>query len=225
MLARYGATSSNFVRLPGFDDDSIRQFFPAAECSAAFDRSPASAVAGIQRHRGSPMRKLFRRFLVKDKEGATAIEFALLALPFFIMLFGVMEVALMFFTDSTLSAALQTSVREIRTGSAQSAALNINSFKAKVCNNMAYAFNCSTDLLIRADVLTDMSSVNYATAVSAGTISVTEGFNIGGTGDFVLVQAFLPWSRILTMYGTNDATLADGRYVLAAAALFKNEPF
>ena len=171
------------------------------------------------------MMRLIRRFLVKDKQGATAIEFALLAMPFFIMLFGVMEVALMFFTDSTLSAALQTSVREIRTGSAQTAALDINGFKAKVCNNMAYAFNCSTDLLIRADVLTDMSSVNYATAISSGKIAVTEGFDIGSSGDFVLVQAFLPWSRILTMYGTNDATLADGRYVLAAATLFKNEPF
>lgn len=171
------------------------------------------------------MQRLFRRFLVKDKQGASAIEFALLAMPFFIMLFGVMEVAFMFFVDSTLSAALQTSVRSVRTGSAQTAALDLKGFKAKVCDNMAYAFNCNTDLLVRADVLTDMSSVTYATAVSSGNIAVTESFDIGKSGDYVLVQAFLPWSRILTMYGTNDATLADGRYVLAAATLFKNEPF
>jgi len=47
------------------------------------------------------MRRI-RRYL-KNKEGTAAIEFAILAIPFFMLLFAVLELAIVFFINSTLN--------------------------------------------------------------------------------------------------------------------------
>jgi len=64
------------------------------------------------------MRRI-RRYL-KNKEGTAAIEFAILAIPFFMLLFAVLELAVVFFINSTLNHAVSEAGRQIRTGNFQS---------------------------------------------------------------------------------------------------------
>lgn len=85
----------------------------------------------------------------KDKEGATAIEFALLALPFFALLFAILELAIIFFISSTLNFAVSEAGRQIRTGNYQNCGKD--SFKRLVCNNMLTVGDCQNRL--RIDVL------------------------------------------------------------------------
>ena len=92
------------------------------------------------------MRKLHS--ILKNKEGATAIEFAMLVLPFSLMLFVILEIALIFFIDSALDSALNKTARFVRVGTAQSQAWTLDDFKEEVCANMAYYFNCSSSLLV-----------------------------------------------------------------------------
>ena len=168
--------------------------------------------------------KTFRRF-IDNRKGSAAIEFAILALPFLVVIFAIIELAMMYFVDSALDAALHKAVRQVRVGSAKTNAWNISNFKTAVCTDLAYSFSCADDLLVRASVITDMSSVSRVSAANKGVLSVTEDFNIGASGDYVLVQAFLPWDPVLKLYPFAGARLNDGRYVLGAAELFKNEPF
>lgn len=165
------------------------------------------------------------RSLIRDENGATAIEFALLVLPFFALVFAILEVALMFFIDSTLDAALQRTAREVRIGTAASEGWDLADFKAEVCANMVLAFECTEHLLVRTVVMTDFSSATLVSGVSGNVISVTESFSAGASSDYMLIQAFLPWDSVLGFAGVNAHTLADGSYVLAAASLFRNEPF
>ena len=54
-----------------------------------------------------------------DRRGAAAVEFALIALPFFMLLFGKLELGLLFMASTTIESAADTSGRRIRTGVSQ----------------------------------------------------------------------------------------------------------
>ncbi len=68
---------------------------------------------------GKPARRglLLRRF-GRDRRGATAIEFALIALPFFALMMAILETFLTFFASQTIETAVNRGARLIRTGQA-----------------------------------------------------------------------------------------------------------
>lgn len=161
----------------------------------------------------------------RERDGAAAIEFSILALPFFIVVFGILDVAMMFFIDGSLDSALHMAAREVRTGQSAKEKWDITRFKKEVCDGMALAFGCQKNLLVTTKVMSDFSTVTFTPAVSGGTLKVQEGFANGAPSDYVLIQAFLPWPSWLAPLGIETAHLPDGRYVLSATALFRNEPF
>lgn len=174
--------------------------------------------------RAGPFASLGR--LLADRKGVAAIEFALLALPLFILIFTIIEVSLMFFVNSALDASVQKISRMIRTGEAASSKISLTSFKAKICNDMLLSFGCSDNLVVKVDVLSDISTVASTDPIdSSGKLAVTETYNIGKGTDYILVQAFLPWNVVVNYFSLSNAKLSDGRYLLGSSALFRNEPF
>ena len=62
------------------------------------------------------------------------LEFALIALPLFILIFGILEVGLqMYWGTYELDNATLTAARLIRTGQAQTANLSQDAIIAKIC--------------------------------------------------------------------------------------------
>jgi Flp pilus assembly protein TadG len=154
--------------------------------------------------------------LLANRDGVAAIEFAFLALPLFMLIF-----------DSSIDASVQKISRTIRTGEVASSKAPLAAFKAKICDDMLLLFDCSNSLLVKVDVISDLSTAASANPIdSGGNLTVTETFNVGTAGDYVLVQAFLPWG-----FGSNfsplssSSKLSDGRYLLGSSVLFRNEPF
>jgi Flp pilus assembly protein TadG len=172
----------------------------------------------------SIIQKLTRKF-ARDRKGSAAIEFAILALPFFVVIFAIAEIAVMYFVDSGLDAALHKAVRQVRVGVAKSGSWDVAKFKEVVCSELSFSFDCASKLKVRATLVTDMSSVTRASPISAGSLSVTEDFNLGDSSSYVLVQAFLPWNPTFKLYSISSAQLSDGSYVLGSSELIKNEPF
>ena len=165
------------------------------------------------------------RSLTKDRKGSAAIEFAILALPFFVVIFAIAEIAVMYFVDSGLDAALHKAVRQVRVGVAKSGSWNVEKFKDVVCGELSYSFNCASQLKVRATIITNMASITKASPITEGNLAVTEDFSLGDSGSYVLVQAFLPWNPTFKLYTISSAKLSDGSYVLGSAELIKNEPF
>ena len=91
------------------------------------------------------MRRI-RRYL-KNNEGTAAIEFAILAIPFFALLFAVLELAIVFFINSTLNHSVSEAGRLIRTGNFQACGTQAK-FKELVCANMSGLGNCENRLRI-----------------------------------------------------------------------------
>lgn len=163
--------------------------------------------------------------LRRDARGAAAVEFALLILPFFIIIFVIIQISLMFFVETALEGALTKTARKVRTGAATTNAWTITSFKSDLCANLALSFGCSSKVLVVGTVVTNMASVPRSSPTSNGVLTVTEKYTNGSSGDYVLFQVYLPWKPMLPMYNFVGPTLKDGTYILAAALLFKNEPF
>ena len=67
----------------------------------------------------SPVKKGILRRLRADNAGATAIEFGIVAAPFFALMLALIEVSLVFFGTFTLENAVDKTSRMIRTGQAQ----------------------------------------------------------------------------------------------------------
>lgn len=85
-----------------------------------------------------------------DREGATAVEFAILVIPFSAMLFAIIELGIVFFIQATMGNAMQEASREVRTGQFQSAGGLAAAFEQKVCDHMAGVGSCSN---LRVDVV------------------------------------------------------------------------
>lgn len=163
--------------------------------------------------------------LLSDRKGAAAVEFALLIFPLSMLIFAVIEVSIMFFAASSLDASVQKISRMIRTGEASSSNMSLTDFKAKICADMFLTFSCSSELLIKVDVISNLSGVTSTAPIDGtGNLAVTETFAIGKASDYMLVQAFLPWSSVVNYFTYSNAKLADGRYLLGATVLFRNEP-
>lgn len=163
--------------------------------------------------------------IIRSKDGAAAVEFSLLVMPFLIIIFGILDIALMFFVDGALDFALNKASREVRTGKASIEGWQLPKFKQRVCDDLALSFDCEDKLLVTTQVMHDFSSITLTNPVKNRALVVKESFAAGDPGDYILIQAFLPWTSWLAPLGLETAHLEDGRYVLAATALFRNEPY
>src|SRR3712207_5954512 len=85
------------------------------------------------------------------REGAAAVEFAMVVGPFLFMIFAVLELALVSLVSSPWDTAAERAARRIRTGEVQVAGEGQSAFKDRVCEGMSWlAANCQAAL--RVDV-------------------------------------------------------------------------
>lgn len=102
------------------------------------------------------MRRRYIRLLKKykeDRDGATALEFAILAVPFLTILFGIIELAVVFFLNSSLTHAMHETARDVRTGEFQGTCGDAAQFKTQVCDRLAIG-KCEN---LRIDVVSSPS--------------------------------------------------------------------
>src|SRR5262245_4504301 len=79
--------------------------------------------------------RALRRF-GRAKRGAAALEFGLVALPFFLLMFGLGEISMMGLAQTSLDYAVGETARRIRTGESQSAGTSYSGIQTQLCNQM-----------------------------------------------------------------------------------------
>lgn len=167
-----------------------------------------------------------------QEDGATAIEFALLAIPFFTLLFAILELAVIFFISSTLNHAVSEAGREIRTGNFQNCGQA--AFKASVCRKMAGLGNCNKRL--RLDVVSDNSFGSITVplppdppvAIPGDPVPAIPdgGFVETGASSPVVVRGLYYHKLILPPQMTRLENMpGKGVHLITATTAFKNEPF
>jgi Flp pilus assembly protein TadG len=168
---------------------------------------------------------LIRRFVLQE-EAISTVEFGMLAAPFVAALFAILQTALIFFAGQALETAAATSARLIFTGQAQLNGWSAAQFKAQVCNDIKGLFNCASGVYVDVENYATFSAMNTAMPITNGTLNTGAlGYNPGGPGSIVMLRLYYQYPVYMNLLGFNLSNLNGGFNLLAATAVFRNEPY
>ena len=179
-------------------------------------------------------KKFCARMTVDSRKGSAAIEFAFVAPVFFAILLGIFEVGIMFFAQSMLQNGVSDVARLIRTGQAQAAGTDKDAFRTALCDKISALIPCDSNLLVDVEAFPSYGGVNQAspfnnpdaTNVQDRTLNTgLNNFSTGNACDVVLVRAFYTWPLYTPGLTSYLANVTGNKYLLSAAATFRNEPF
>jgi Flp pilus assembly protein TadG len=181
---------------------------------------PAASRAGRKLAR-------FARKLTRREDGATAIEFGIVVIPFLALLFAIIEIALVFFAGQVLETAVADSSRLILTGQAQTGGFNQTQFKNEVCNRLYALFDCQANLKIDVQKYSSFGGANLTKPLdNNGNVDTSSfGYNPGAACDIVIVRVVYEWSTFVRYFGLDMADLPNGKRLLMSTTAFRNEPF
>ena len=174
-----------------------------------------------------PARRLGARFR-RDEGGFTAVEFAMVAMPFLMLLFGTITVGLYFFTTFSLENAVEKAARQIRTGQAQTANKTTSEFKNDVCDNVPAFVDCNGKLRVNVASFSSFGSITAPSCTDSGGNLIPDPAPTtvpGAAGDVVLVTVCYEWELANLMPFLELGKMANGSALIQASTTFRTEPY
>ena len=141
------------------------------------------------------------------------------------MIYAIFQIGTVFIAQQVLQTAVTKSARLVMTGQAQSASMTTGQFQQDVCNNTMYMFTCA-NLKVNIQKFTSFSTMTQLNPLQNGIFNnASLSYNTGGVGDIMLVQVFYQWPVFIGPLGFNMSNMNGNYRLLAATAVFRNEPF
>lgn len=180
------------------------------------------------RSRRSQPRTIRRGFfarLLAARDGSAAVEFGMVALPFCLMMFAILELGLVFVTDSVLENAAIETGRLIRTGQASAQNMTAAQFKTSLCGRMSiFAPDCAARASVDVRVIPQFQVIP-PDPMAGGTFNAGAlTYSNGNPGDIVLVRVWYRQPLLTTFLAQGLSRLNDGAAMLTATTAFRNEP-
>ncbi len=163
----------------------------------------------------------------RDEDGAVAVEFGILAIPFFLIIVAILETAVIFLASQALDNAVGDSVRLIRTGQAQEAGFTMTDFRQELCNRNVGLLDCDK-IKIRVRVLEDFNAASIDLPIDPddGSWVIVEQYDDGVGNDIIIAETYYLWPTFLDFFGFNMTSIeGTNKRLLGAARVWKNEPF
>jgi Flp pilus assembly protein TadG len=178
----------------------------------------------------SRLARFVRRFR-RAEGGVTAVEFGLISLPLMLMIFGLLELAMVFLVGATLDTATEIASRQIRTGEFQTSGGNTQTdFKNLVCGQMAWlSGQCAANLWIDVRTFSTFNGLATAPPVNTQTFAPPAGlcFSAGQPTDIVLVRAYFEWALFTPLLNNALENMGggSGKRLITSTTAFRNEPY
>ncbi|MGN6551392.1 MAG: TadE/TadG family type IV pilus assembly protein [Pararhizobium sp.] len=193
-----------------------------------------------KRPQGRPAGPFERLRLSRD--GAAAIEFAILALPFFLIVFAIIETFVAYAGEQLLENSVDTLAREIRTGEityaqGRSSDETADQFRTALCNEISIMMRCAASGAADQNLYINVQQFNPATAIPTtvpmknGDLDTTGfGFAPGKAQTYNMVRAYYRWPIIVDLVRPYLANVGKdgphgGDYLMVATSIFKNENY
>ncbi|MDD7910100.1 pilus assembly protein [Pseudovibrio exalbescens] len=165
----------------------------------------------------------------RAKDGVTAVEFALIAVPLFMIIFAIVELGLLFFAEQALNNATMNAARMIRTGQAQTMNIGADDFRNMICDGTA-GLLCSKPEQLHIDVRTYDSFAKISETPPLidpddKTFTPPSNFQMGSSSSVVMVRVIYEWPMLTNWMKDAFQDTADGDRLLVSTVIFKNEPF
>jgi Flp pilus assembly protein TadG len=179
------------------------------------------------------LKRRFRRRLlgafVKNRDGSTAIEFTMLAIPFSLLVFAILESCISFAGQQVLANATDDIARQLRTGQIKATDINETILKNMVCDRLEIIVSEGCPGLV-----VDLRQYPTFAAAAAVKIKLTAAKDIDTTGFAVspgpslsknMLRVFYKWPVMTDFMRKSMSNLKDGKTLHFAAVTWQNEPF
>ncbi|MDY8108695.1 TadE/TadG family type IV pilus assembly protein [Fulvimarina sp. 2208YS6-2-32] len=172
----------------------------------------------LHRDRSSAIRRRFADWR-GDRRGVAAIEFAFCALPFFMIVFAIIETGIVLTAGVVLENGVDAVGRQILTGQLHQGETlpSKEAFSKLVCDQVSYFLGCDK-LEIDLRTFSNFASIDL-------TYDPTDLQYVLGEGDQISVlRVYYKWEWI-TSFLHGLASSDDGTVLLSSVAAFQNEAF
>ncbi|MBL4599986.1 MAG: pilus assembly protein [Rhizobiaceae bacterium] len=169
------------------------------------------------------MPAIIKRFRRNDR-GATAVEFALVGGPFFLLMFAIIEVSIFFFAGQVFETAVDTVGRMVRTGQIDSN-MSEEEFKQIICDKTATLFKCE-GIYVDLTVVSTFSQLSLPPEPTdlASDLGGFQ-FTVPGPSQIVKLTVMYEWPIVTNYVAAGLSKLDSGNALLSTVAVFKTEPF
>lgn len=195
-----------------------------------------------------PQFRLWRK-LARSKDGAAAIEFAILAVPYFIIIFAIIETFVAFAAEQLVTNAVNTLGRQLRTGqityqlNRPTTDMDIGKFRKAFCDEVSIMIQCSeaeistpSKLYIDARTFASFGAIpksipRVSTANFSDIDPTSFKFTPGGPSTINMLRAYYRWQVItdlvrpyITTIRPSDGSLPSD-FLIVATTAFQNENY
>jgi Flp pilus assembly protein TadG len=188
------------------------------------DQTIEPSGRGVMARLGRSLRRFGR-----NRDGATAIEFTLLAIPFSMLVFAILESCISFAAQEIMTNATDDVARQLRTGQLLKANVNEVTLKQAICEKMEFmvAKGCP-------DMIVDLREFPTFADAAAVKIKITTDKEIDKTGFDVkpggaltknMLRVFYPWPVMTDFMSKWMSDLKGGKTLHFASVTWQNEPF
>lgn len=204
--------------------------------SAAKSQSKSQSKSSRVRSRRDILSRIRR-----DEDGAAAIEFAILAIPFFMLLFAIIETCVAYAAEQVLDNAVDEMGRMIRTGqitfdTGEPTDMTQLQFRDAFCERVSMMLDCDEKLYLDVRSFTNFSDIPLGIPRKNNTPYAdlddsAFDFDPGGASTINIVRAYYRWQILtdlirphITNIRPSDGSLPTD-YLIVGTAAFRNEAY
>ena len=171
---------------------------------------------------------LARRFR-RDERGSTVVEFSMLAIPFSLLVFAILESCISFASQQVMANITDDVARQLRTGQIRPATMSEPVLKKMICDQLEVmvAKGCP-------GLVVDLRSYPTFAAAALVKVKYTADRDIDTTGFAVtpgpsmsrnMLRVFYKWPVITDFMSKYMSNMKDGKTLHFASVTWQNEPF
>ena len=172
------------------------------------------------------IRQSLQRFFCQDQSGATAVEFAILAVPFILTIGLSLFFGYIYVMTISLDDAIGEAGRQIRVGKVEANKITKSSFKSMICDEVVFSkADCLDNLVVDVQSAPDLEDIAQDKPFTGGLPDKTkEKFDPGEGNDYVIVSGYMPATEYITLLNAFKS-LPKKEFILTSRTVFRNEPF
>jgi Flp pilus assembly protein TadG len=160
------------------------------------------------------------------RQGATAVEFALIAPLFLGVLIALFQTAIFLFAQMNLQTAAVQAGRYFMTGQAQNGSWTASTIQSKICPTIQALFTCANVIVIVQNYSSFAAANTSAPQLyTNGVRNTTWAFDAGTPGEVMVVKLVYQWAVVGGPLGFVLSNLPNNAAEIMGVTAFRVEPY
>lgn len=156
----------------------------------------------------------------RDRSGATAVEFAILAVPFLFLVFATLETSLLFMSQLTLDGGVEQVSRLVRTGQLDADQMKPETFRKLICDKVSVFLSCDK---LTIDLRSYATFQEVDLSQPGASQQYTTKTQPGAAKTIMALRVYYPWAPVTDFLKLLSSS--DGKVMLASVSAFRTEPY